>query len=867
MRIKTRPSKVLQKVTEPLLKIKEEPIHVDPLQVYNLRRNLRKSHGERDAKIKRDDFNYATWKRDPEDHPNDVFHGIEDAKKKFKCNQCEYSTNAPINLREHNNAHRGIKPNKCEHCEFSTSYKSNLNQHRKTHMGIDALKPGFVTSNSSRLYRNRKTQNQHRAAKIKCDHCDYATYYRGNLKDHVTNVHLCIKDLKCTVCNYETSYRSSLRNHMKRMHEGYQTALSLGETIPGKSLGAHKTSSGGKMLVQVLATSKVEYNWNTDMIEFSRKLSCDQCDFVATTKRGIIEHRNSHLGIKDKKCDKCAFSTSYSHSLRRHIKDIHGQYLKELTKYGIIGKYAIKSEGIETKKQVHNDEVLHSCPYSPNCQFKKSRPEIILRHIALVHVRDRAITQVDDQTDNPKDKYAKKREEGKSLSGNKENKCNHCNFTTAYRSNLKQHISCVHGFKSFKCTLCNFATSYRKSFNNHLVVIHSASKWERKEDHMELDNRIKTHKCTCCQFTSSNRKNLDQHLVVIHGVKNNTCKFCDFATCYKNNLHSHMKKVHAKERNTEVQQESPDRQRGQSICEEVDKNEGKKYTDCLMCGFSADNQSDFNAHLMTNHVAIQKETLSNHNATDLQLEKNMPVVLLERLSKKQVEQMSFSNSCNGGGQSVFNCDQCEFSTTNALKLRGHKNAHGKIKVNKCEYCDFATSKKSNLAQHRKVHQRDNLFSCPYNPECDYKNFRFPRMQRHMLKTHIDESTSAKDPNITNGHTDFSAKSKSNPINTLAKYKCDECNYSTTYSSRMNEHKNAHVGIKNNKCEYCDFATCYRNNLYSHKKKVHSKERNTEVQKEQDKNEGKRYTDCLMCGFSADNQGDLNAHLLTNHVAI
>ena len=62
------------------------------------------------------------------------------AKKKFKCNQCEYSTNAPISFTEHTNAHSGIKPNKCEHCDFSTTYKSALYKHRKTHKGINANK-------------------------------------------------------------------------------------------------------------------------------------------------------------------------------------------------------------------------------------------------------------------------------------------------------------------------------------------------------------------------------------------------------------------------------------------------------------------------------------------------------------------------------------------------------------------------------------------------------------------------------------------------------------------------------------------------------------------------------------------------------
>ena len=219
MRIKSRPAKVFQNYEEPQIEIKKELTQVDPLQVHNLRRNLRNiSPGDRydaTANVKNEVFDYAMCKRGPEDDLNYVRHGIGDAKKKFKCNQCEYSTNAPINLTEHTNAHSGVKPNKCEHCDFSTSYKSNLYQHRKTHKGIKANKRGFATSNGPKLYKHRKTQSSDRAAKIKCIHCGYATWYRGKLKEHVNNVHLGIKDLKCKECNYQTSYGSNLRSHTK----------------------------------------------------------------------------------------------------------------------------------------------------------------------------------------------------------------------------------------------------------------------------------------------------------------------------------------------------------------------------------------------------------------------------------------------------------------------------------------------------------------------------------------------------------------------------------------------------------------------------------------------------------------------------
>ena len=724
--------KVFKKEEEPQIVIKQEFVDVDHPQVYNLRRNLKKSSGDR--------FDATAAKSDVSDNAKATFNHPENGLHQ------EFP---------HGNAHGGMKAYECKHCEFSTIYS-------------------------------------------------------GNLKQHVNNVHLGIKEFKCKLCKYETAYVSNLRNHVKSMHKGRKMV----KKAPQKP---HQNVKGNIF--------NIKQETNAQDTDFNlMKLACDQCDYVAHSKEKIREHRNRHLGIKDLKCNNCAFSTTYRHSLKRHVKEVHAKYLKQLNKYEIKGNHPGRNlDGDKTNRcdecsyttaykgnlnqhilSVHRKLDLHSCPYSPECQYRNSRPEIILRHIALVHVRGtsaQANGKISvrknsfNQSENPKGNHGIKQEEGEGYSEVKENKCDQCSFTALRKSNLTQHISHVHGLKHYRCTLCNFATSYSKSLNNHLLVVH--------------------------------------------------------------------------EKNDAIQKEGPNLKLGQSMDKKVNNSESKKRTDCMLCGFSAENQGELNAHLMINHV--ERDTnIDSGNATDLKLEKNRPMVLLKRLSSEQVEKMTSSNACNGSDQRLFNCDQCGFSTANEVNLRNHMNAHGSIKTNKCEYCDFATSYKSNLSHHRRVHQKDNLYSCPYNPDCEFKNARFSRMERHMSQKHINEGISVKNSS-TSVHEGFTAKPGSSE-----RYKCNECKFSSSISRSIIEHKNMHLGIKDNKCEHCDFVTSYKKNLHRHmKQKSCASQKFTNMKKRPDpeerqntdgvENEVKKCPDCPLCGFSAENRGDLNAHLITNHV--
>ena len=737
MRVKSKPTKVLLIKQEHEPSQYEEKVEIDEVEsppVNNLRRQLGK---DRSAKFSGD---YATLnKGNFDDHSEN-----EEVQKQLKCNQCEYSTKNPGRMYEHKNAHGGIKANKCEFCDFATSYKSNLYQHRKMHLGTKTNPRVIANSNPV------KDGKAHPNAKVKS-----STRH------------------KCVVCKFETARRKNLRKHMKRMHESDQKLQ-----LPLVATLEKSESTSKRKAAKVKKTVAEEGKSNESVVNVpSAKLSCDQCDHIAGTKNRLIEHRNSHFGIKDKRCNHCTFSTSFNHNLRRHIKRQHDNFIGETAKNNKCDECSFATSYKGNLKQhirsVHGKGSLHSCPYSPGCQFRKSTPEIILRHITMVHVKactpPQAQGKVSKRSPNQSTPMPEHRKGHLEV---KKNKCTKCSFTTFYRGNLNQHIRSVHGSKHLRCILCNFATSYKKSLNSHLKAVHAANNSEQGKYHLD----VKKINCN------------SKHSKAAPGNEN-----------------------------------------------ELDTQHG-----------------------------------------DFQLKNCRPVVLLQRMSRKHLEDLASTNQ-------LLKCDRCDFSSANAAEQTEHRiAAHRKVEAKRCEYCDFATSKKYALSQHRKIHRKDNMFGCPYNSSCNLVTTTFIGMRNHISKKHPGKSSSSGVVSCTEAISPANIISycTKEPATPLAKDKCDECDFSSAKRGVLAEHMNAHKGIKNHRCKYCGFATNYKKNLHSHMKSQHRNEwsrdkgiptendvlkAKVKLQEASEKFEVEKYTDCVMCGFSTNDQADLNAHLMKNHI--
>ena len=80
------------------------------------------------------------------------------------------------------------------------------------------------------------------------------------------------------------------------------------------------------------------------------------------------------------------------------------------------------------------------------------------------------------------------------------------------------------------------------------------------------------------------------------------------------------------------------------------------------------------------------------------------------------------------------CYQCDYTPTEARKLRIHLKTHTGEKSNKCNLCDYASIQAGDLRRHLKRHTGEKSNKCN---QCDYASSQVVHLRKH-LKIHSGE---------------------------------------------------------------------------------------------------------------------------------
>ena len=202
-----------------------------------------------------------------------------------------------------------------------------------------------------------KSQN---LTKIKCVSCDYVGI-KSNMKAH-ENVHANEKH-KCDKCNYEGKSKIHLKTHVQKMHT-----------------------------------------------EREMQYKCNICEFKSKEKSGLKYHiDNMHLGLT-KECPICC-KIMKSHSIRRHIKDVHE-----------IGE-------------------IHKCTL---CEYTSKRSGEVNFHMRVKHTNQQNF------------------------------ECEQCTYKTDLKNRLDRHIGTVHTKSiNFPCSLCDHKSQSRKDLRRHIDAKHN----------------------------------------------------------------------------------------------------------------------------------------------------------------------------------------------------------------------------------------------------------------------------------------------------------------------------------------------------------------------------------------------------------
>lgn len=112
-------------------------------------------------------------------------------------------------------------------------------------------------------------------------------------------------------------------------------------------------------------------------------------------------------------------------------------------------------------------------------------------------------------------------------------KCDQCDYATAQKWHLKQHISGVHlKEKPYKCHACSYAASRKNRLDHHIKVMHT---------------KDAGFKCHFCDYRSDQKVYYEQHMTTVHfGYKSFGCLIqgCNYTTNYKPELDAHCASIH-----------------------------------------------------------------------------------------------------------------------------------------------------------------------------------------------------------------------------------------------------------------------------------------------------------------------------------
>ncbi|XP_023220355.1 zinc finger protein 729-like [Centruroides sculpturatus] len=215
---------------------------------------------------------------------------IHSNEKKFKCEECDYSTGVKSDFRRHQNKHSKKELYKCSYCNRSTIWKQSLDRH--------ILLKHLTESNISEKLPPRFLDLEKYRCKVCLKYC-HAPYA---LKRHERS-HTGKKPFQCDDCFRRFTREEKLNKHRRIIHSTVEKQPSS-QQITGESISKtikNSEQSGMYTSAEISAASStreehLKTNEKDKSLQFSERLrQCHQCRFTTNSEKEWFVHRQTHV--------------------------------------------------------------------------------------------------------------------------------------------------------------------------------------------------------------------------------------------------------------------------------------------------------------------------------------------------------------------------------------------------------------------------------------------------------------------------------------------------------------------------------------------------------------------------------------------
>ena len=213
--------------------------------------------------------------------------------------------------------------------------------------------------------------------------------------------------------------------------------------------------------------------------------------------------KTSGLALGKYKCPDCAYKTTSSCNMTRHVRLHSGE--RPFACPSCDSKFSLKENRKKHIRQVHLKADQVTCTWSA-CDKTFTSARNLQEHVAAVHLKTRFACPVPG-----------------------------CKYTSGWKTNINPHIKAVHTHsKSYICSFagCSYRTGYHSNLSKHRQCVHGGERFACSYDG--------------CDFQTSQSENLKKHTQSVHEKKVRfACHVCSKSFYQKDDMSKH-KQVHAK---------------------------------------------------------------------------------------------------------------------------------------------------------------------------------------------------------------------------------------------------------------------------------------------------------------------------------
>ncbi|CAO2618056.1 Zinc finger Y-chromosomal protein 1 [Lemmus lemmus] len=252
--------------------------------------------------------------------------------------------------------------------------------------------------------------------------------------------------------------------------------------------------------------------------------------------------------------------------------------------------------------------------------------------------------------------------------------CADCGKCFRYQSEVKKHIRIHTGEKPYECQYCEYKSADSSNLKTHIKAKHS------KEIPL---------KCDTCVLTFSDTKEAQQHALTHRESKTYQCLHCSHKSSNSSDLKRHVISVHTKDYPHKCELCSKGFHRPSELKKHAATHKSKNMHQCTQCDFKSPDPLLLSHHILSVHTV------------------NVPFKC-KRCEREFQQQCELQNHMKThSGQKVYQCESCEYSTTDASGFKRHViSIHTKDYPHCCEYCKKGFRRPSEKNKHILRHHKE-----------------------------------------------------------------------------------------------------------------------------------------------------------------